>query len=231
MHLYQTKSTPSKQKVRCSPFNLLISDLLSRPRCNVFVIVSIKSLRQSRQPEVVGVALTERTGKGLTHHFLIATATAFFCFFCNSYRPVSAEAGSIVIDMSVYALVESRDFFRRAEAMVSDEISHQFSQNPNLSEIEVVVVGDRHGEIVPILTTTVSRVQWQETPRVSVWTKYYNPSYALLQRHEGQPTQTVARTPARAMIGAQSPRSEIDRAFDEGRLIGLAAQEYLDELD
>ena len=166
----------------------------------------------------------------MTGYFLIASA-AFFCFFCDSYRPVHAKAESIVVDMSVYGLVESGDFFRRAEAMVSDEISRQFSQNPALSEIEVVVVGDRHGEIVPILTTTVSRAQWQETPLVSVWTEYYNVSYALLQRHEGQPTETVARTPARATIGDQSPISEIDRAFDEGRLTGAAAQEYLDELD
>lgn len=133
--------------------------------------------------------------------------------------------------MSVYGLVEYEDFFRRAEAMVSDEISRQFSQNPDLPKVEVMVVGDRNGEIVPILTTTVSRAQWQETPRVSIWTEYYNPSYALLQRHEGQPTETVARTPARATINDQSPISEIDRAFDEGRLTGATAQEYLDELD
>ncbi|MBW4545887.1 MAG: hypothetical protein KME25_15780 [Symplocastrum torsivum CPER-KK1] len=192
--------------------------------------MSIKSLRQSRQPEVLKVALAERTGKGLTRYFLIASA-AFFWFFCDSYRPIYAKAESIVVDMSVYGPVESGDFFRRAETMVSDEISRQFSQNLDLSEVEVVVVGDRYGEIVPILTTTVSRSQWQETPLVSVWTKYYNVSYALLQRHEGQPTQTVARTPARATISAQSSISEIDRAFDEGRLTGAAAQEYLDELD
>jgi hypothetical protein len=192
--------------------------------------VSIKSLKQSRQLEAVETALTEWTGKGLTRHFLIV-AVAVFCFFCDSYRPVGAEAENIVVDMSVYGLVQSGDFFRRAEAMVSDKITRQFSQNPNLSEIEVVVVGDRHGEIVPILTTSVSRAQWQETPLVSVWTEYYNTSYALLQRHEGQPTETVARTPARATTVAQNPISEIDRAFDEGRLTGAAAQEYLDELD
>ena len=191
----------------------------------------IKSLKQSRQPEVLRVALAERTGKGLTRYFLIVAAAAFFWFFYDSYRPVRAKAESIVVDMSVYGLVESGDFFRRAEAIVSDKITRQFSQNPNLSEIEVVVVGDRHGEIVPILTTTVSRAQWQETPLVSVWTEYYNTSYALLQRHELQPTETVARNPARATTVAQSPISEIDRAFDEGRLTGLAAQEYLDELD
>jgi len=155
----------------------------------------------------------------------------FFCFLGDSYRPVQAEAESIVVDMSVYGQVEYGDFFRRAEAIASDEISRQFNQNPDLSEIQVVVVGDRDGEIVPTLTTTVSRTQWQETPRVSVWTKHYHASYALLQRYQEQLTETVAKTPVRATIGTQRPSSQIDQAFDEGRLSGAEAQDYLDELD
>lgn len=190
----------------------------------------INSLRQLRQLEVIRVALTKLTGKSLTRHFLIA-AVAFFGFLCDSYQPVRAEAESIVVDMSVYGQVEYGDFFRRAEAIASDEITRQFSQNSNLSDVQVMVLGDRDGQIAPILTTTVSRTQWQETPSVSVWTEYYNASYALLQRYEGQPTETVARASNRATRANRMPIAQIDRAFDEGRLTGTAAQEYLDELD
>lgn len=207
------------------------SDSRSSSRRKAFVTMYINSLRQSRQPEVVRVALTEWIGKGLTRHFLIVVAAAFLCFVGDSYRPVQAEAESIVVDMSVYGQVEYEDFFGRAKAMASDEISRQFSQNPTLSEIQVVVVGDRDGEIVPILRITVSRTQWQETPRVSFFSDYYSASYALLQRYERQPTEIVARTPVRATIGTQRPNSQIDQAFDEGRLPGTVAQEYLDELD
>jgi hypothetical protein len=66
---------------------------------------------------------------------------------------------------------------------------------------------------------------------VSVWTEYYNASYALLQRYEGQPTETMARASNRATRANRMPIAQIDRAFDEGRLTGTAAQEYLDELD
>jgi hypothetical protein len=191
----------------------------------------INSFRQSWQPEVVRVALTEWIGKGLTRYFLIGVAVAFFCFLGDSYRPVQAEAESIVVDMSVYGQVEYGDFFRRAEAIARDEIRRQFSQNPDLADIQVVVVGDRNGEIVPILTTTVSRTQWQDTPRVSVWTKHYHASYMLLQHHQGQPTETVAKTPVRATIGTQRPSPQIDQALDEGRLTGAEAQDYLDELN
>lgn len=166
----------------------------------------------------------------MTRHFLIAAA-AFFGFLCDSYQPVRAETESIVVDMSVYGQAEYGDFFRRAEAIASDEITRQFSQSPNLSEVQVMVLGDRNGQIAPILTTTVSRTQWQETPSVSVWTKYYNASYALLQRYEGQQTETMAGASNRATRANRMPIAQIDRAFDEGRLTGTAAQEYLDELD
>lgn len=179
---------------------------------------------------MITVALTKWTEKGFTRLFLI-TAVAFFWFLYDSYQPVRAEKESIIVDMPMHSLVGYEDFFRRAEARVFDEISDQFRQKPALSEIEVVVVGNRHGEIVPILSTTVSRTQWQKTPGVSLRTKYYNASYALLQRYEGSPPETVAKTPARTTRAAQSAIAEIDRAFDEGRLTGTMAQEYLNKLD
>lgn len=207
------------------------SDSPSRPRCKAFVIMYINSFRQSWQLEVVRIALTEWTNKGLTRHFFIVAAVAFCWFLGDSYRPVQAEAESIVVDMSVYSQLDYGDFFQQAEAIASDEIRHQFSQNPDRSDIQVVVVGDRNGEIVPILTTAVSRTQWQETPRVIVWSQYYHTSYALLQRYQEQPTEIVAKTPVRATIGTQRPSSQIDQALDEGRLSGAEAQDYLDELD
>jgi hypothetical protein len=179
---------------------------------------------------VIKVALTDWIGNGWTCRFLIAAAAVCFWFPVDSYRPVRAEAESIVVDMSVYGQVEYGDFFSQAEAMANEEISRQFSQNPELSEVRVVIVGDRDGEIVPILTIAVSRTQWQETPRTSAWAEYYNSSYALLQRHERR-TETVARVSGRGTRGAGIPVAQIDRALDEGRLSGEAAQEYLPELD
>lgn len=179
---------------------------------------------------MIRVALTKWTEKGLSRLFFIAIVV-FFWFLYDSYQPVRAETESIIVDMPMHDLVGYEDFFRRAEARVSDEISDQFSQKPALSEVEVVVLGDRHGEIVPILTTTVSRTQWQKTPRVTLRTKYYNASYTLLQRYEGRPTETAAKTPDRTARVAPITISEIDRAFDEGRLTGTVAQEYLNKLD
>lgn len=168
--------------------------------------------------------------KILTHQLFVAVAAACVAgFLGGSYRPAHAEVQDVVIDMPVYGQTFYSDLISRAELMVGDVINRQFSQNADLSTIQVMVMGDRNGEIIPILTTTVSRVQWQENPQVSVWTRY-STSYALLQRHEQ--AETVALAPVRSTDMSDWQRSfQIDEAFDSGRLTGEEAQEYLSDLD
>ncbi|MBW4489381.1 MAG: hypothetical protein KME12_16455 [Trichocoleus desertorum ATA4-8-CV12] len=171
------------------------------------------------------------TQKILTRQLLIAVAAACILGFLNGInQPAHAEAQGVVIDIPVYGQTLYSDLTTRAESLVSNAINDQFGQNPGLSTIQVVVTGDRHGEIIPILTTTVSRTQWQENPQVNAWTKYYSASQALLQRHEQ--TEIVAMAPSRSTTVSGLERAfQIDEAFDSGRLTGQPAQEYLSDLD
>jgi hypothetical protein len=150
----------------------------------------------------------------------------------GSYQPARAEDQHVVVNMPVYGQVIHSDLVAQAESLLSEAISRQFNQNPNLSTVQVDVVGDRHGEIIPLLTVTVSRTQWQANPQVSAWSRYYSASYALLQRYESE--ETVAVVPG-SSVGSTDPeirdRFLIDEAFDSGRLTGTAAQEYLSDLD
>lgn len=154
------------------------------------------------------------------------------------HKPVCSDPGTAVIDIPIYGRVQPSDLAVQAEALAEREINHQFSQDVGISEIEVVIVGDRNGEIVPILTAAVSRTQWEEIPQVNAWAQYYISSYALLLRHEEQERdnsqETVAGLPPGSIAsrGGQTPAGTIDRAYDEGRLTGEAIQrEYLDDLD
>ncbi|MCA1991670.1 MAG: hypothetical protein LDL41_06435 [Coleofasciculus sp. S288] len=169
--------------------------------------------------------------KTLTRQFLIAfTAACILGFLNGSDRPAHAEAQDVVLNIPVYGQTVYSDLTAQVESLVSNAINRQFEQNPDLSTIQVVVMGERHGEIIPILTTTVSRTQWQENPRVNAWTRYYSASYALLQRHEQ--AETVAMAPVRSTAMSDLERSfQIDEAFDSGRLTGQTAQEYLSDLD
>lgn len=158
---------------------------------------------------------------------LIALTAVFFTFLLDFHQGASAQSAVLTLPLDA---ARPQDLSGWAEAGIRSEINRQFQQNAALTEVEVVVIGDRHGEIVPISTTRVSRSQWQETPRVGAWTEYYSSAYALLQRHEGQ-SATVAAAPVPAPIASRGSAAEVDRAFDEGRLTGTAAQQYLSQLD
>ncbi|XHX78285.1 MAG: hypothetical protein RBJ76_28305 [Stenomitos frigidus ULC029] len=163
----------------------------------------------------------------------LAALTAAFSLVLlkGSSQPVSAEIKGIVIEIPVYGQTAASNLTTQAELLVDSAIKRQFQQNPSLSTIEVVVVSDRHGEIIPILTTTASRTQWQANPQVKAWTKYYGASYALLQRHE-QKAEIAAAPPARSVaMRTLEDAAQIDQAFDSGRLTGQAAQKYLNDLD
>lgn len=154
-----------------------------------------------------------------------------FSFLSGNYQPAQAEDERIVIDMPVNGQVDHSELVTQAESLLGEAISRQFSQNPALSTLQVDVVGDRNGEVIPVLTVTVSRAQWQTNPQVSAWSRYYRASYALLQRHEI--AETVAAAPVGSVDGTTDVQDRfwIDEAFDTGGLTGADAQDYLSNLD
>lgn len=134
--------------------------------------------------------------------------------------------------MPLYNRTSSDDLISQAESMAEQEINQYFNADPELTGIEVVVLGSRNGDVIPILTTTVSRSQWQENPQVSAWSKYYT-AYALLRRHDRQPPTQVAAAPSRrsASVASRSLSIRFDRQFDSGRLSGQTVQAYADLVD
>lgn len=146
--------------------------------------------------------------------------------------PALADSDApILLNMPVYSQVFSNDLISQAESMVSRAINHYFDANPSLTEVEVVVLGNSNGNIIPILTTSVARTQWQGNPLVSAWTKYYG-AHALLQQHSMQPAQ-IAATPSHrsTSVGYQSTSAQFDQQFDSGQLSGETVQSYLDFVD
>lgn len=184
--------------------------------------------------------------KLLVRQFFIILATACsLVMLKGTHRPAYAETQSIVIEMPVYGQVISSNLTAEAESLVSSAINNQFGQNSALTTVQVVVVIHRNGEIIPVLTTTASRGQWQENPQVQAWTSYYGASYALLQRHEqdariatslplpgSSPVRPTAVSNPEASFQIQIDRAaQIDNAFDSGTLTGQSAQNYLSDLD
>lgn len=145
---------------------------------------------------------------------------------------LSAEPGTLTIEMPMYANMAYVDLIKQAEQLAANTIKRHFSQNPSSSRIQVSIVGDRHGEITPLLVTIVSRTEWQRNPKLSVWTKYYRSSYALLQRHQVNEAIAIAMAPVQAQVTQLQDRVvRVQEAYDSGRLTGELAQQNLDALD
>lgn len=149
-----------------------------------------------------------------------------------SQSALASSDGPVLLEMPIYSRISSDDLISQAESRVSQEIDRRFNFDPGLAEIEVVVLGSRNGDVIPVLTTTVSRTQWQENPQVSAWTKYYS-AYALIRRHDRpEPTQVAARPSRRASSVASGNISiQFDRQLDAGQLNGRTVQAYADLVD
>jgi hypothetical protein len=170
------------------------------------------------------------------YRFLITFIfTCIALFSGESYRPAHADTERLVLDLPMYGELVHDRLNAQAEQLVEVVINRQFRENPNLSLIQVVVVGDRHGESIPLLVTAVSRSQWQENPQVNAWTRYYSDSYALLERHGQVGTVAIATSGATYGNGGdratQLTQPQIDRALDEDRLTGATIQENLSNID
>ena len=145
----------------------------------------------------------------------------------------ASSDGPLLLNMPIYNRTSTDDLVRQAESMVSQEINQHFDTNPGLADIEVVVLGNRNGDIVPVLTTVVSRIQWQENSDVSAWTEYYG-SHALLQRHdrrEPQPVQVATPRRRSTTVASRDISAQFERQFDSGRLAGRTVQTYVDLVD
>ena len=167
-------------------------------------------------------------------------------------KATQAEAAilptTVQIEMPIYSPVLHRNVIVQAEALVRNRIRQILRQEQSVAQVRVYVLGNYHGNIIPVLTTTVSRTQWQSSPDVRRWTDY-NDSYALFQRPS--PSRTVvarraepisrrtaasrpsgrARPPERASSSKEKPESdrltEQESLFDRGGLAGAQVQQSL----
>lgn len=157
---------------------------------------------------------------------LVAVITATITF----PEPALANPDArILLDLPLYSEIAQSDLLAQAESMVANAIADEFARDPGLMSIEVTVLGNRNGDVIPVMLTSVSRTDWQANPQVGAWSDYYQ-SYALFQRHDTPLAKPVAaaprRTTARPDISVQ-----FDRAYDSGRLTGQAIQANVDIVD
>ena len=114
------------------------------------------------------------------------------------------------------------DLLEQAESAAAETIAQRFQADPNLTEIQVTVLGDRNGQLVSLLSSNISRNQWQAGAHIRQWAQYFAPSSVLLgysiavpvsTRVTGQPV-SISRLPE----PEQSPSQTVEEALRTNRI-------------
>jgi hypothetical protein len=86
---------------------------------------------------------------------------------------------------------------RQAQELAKDSIEQEFAENPDVTEVSILVLGEHQGQIVPLLRSQVSRSGWQQDSRIYRWTRYFaNNSKVLLGFNTPPPPPTPQVDPA-----------------------------------
>jgi len=110
----------------------------------------------------------------------VTLVVAILCFNCWYSTPATAQSESLSLLLSAEGMPSFARLMQQAESQAGKLIQQKFNQQPRITEIAVMVVGDRNGQQVPLLYTKVSRVDWRSQPAIGRWTRYFYNSALLL---------------------------------------------------
>lgn len=161
----------------------------------------------------------------------LAIAASTFTLLGASSMPVRAQR-ELLLEVPIPEQTSYYEIMSQSEALVAEVINQRFSQSSTLSFVQIAVVGSRHGEILPLMTTTVSRSQWQSDPRVVRWTDYNSVSQSLLTRPTVSSSESSAvQPPAGTVTANPDPRVLLEEAFNDGLVNQEEYEILLDTLD
>jgi hypothetical protein len=95
--------------------------------------------------------------------------------------PVVAQAQTKPVELRLNAQNQNfKTLIQQAEAVAKNTIEQSFLENPNLTAVSLTVIGEHNGTVAPILSTNVSRLNWQQKPTIQAWSQYFTASEILL---------------------------------------------------
>ncbi|WP_421654732.1 hypothetical protein [Leptothermofonsia sp. ETS-13] len=88
------------------------------------------------------------------------------------------------------------ELMERAEAVAERLVRQTFAKEPKVTEVSVTVLGERNGQEVPLLFSTVSRINWKKNPKIQSWTTYFNNFSVALLGYRKPPSPPIPQPPA-----------------------------------
>jgi|GEM_PF-656077 len=83
----------------------------------------------------------------------------------------------------------------QAKQIIERTATQVFTENPTVTQAYLEVLGDRNGQVVPLLTANLLRSNWQKKTGIQPWLKYFGSAEVLLGYAGSQPTLGAQASP------------------------------------
>lgn len=118
-----------------------------------------------------------------------------FWFTTEAIVPQIAQADSDRIEISLARQPKEtyQELVNRAEAAALKSIQQSFAQDKQMTTVSIVIMGQNHGKIAPVLFLEVERSQWFSNPALQHWVTYFRSARSLLGFQDVVPTNATQR--------------------------------------
>jgi hypothetical protein len=160
-----------------------------KPRvANSQIAVNLKTMLQfnrSQQPSSSWVSLSLAAVLGMGGIWLVPSVSAQTAVQSDIAR------ASFVLERQPNESYET--LIGRAEALARAAALRNFNRDGSVQAVSVTIVGQNQGAAAPILSLQVNRQNWNRSPNIQRWAKYFPSSQTLLGLAP-TPTNTTAQT-------------------------------------
>lgn len=108
---------------------------------------------------------------------------------------VQAQEAQTTLLVEADLISEFGQLIDESEARLGQKIRQAFSADPTIQQLQITIMASRGGAIVPLMTTTMSRSDWQRTNRFDAWTQYFSNAEVLLSYQSAEITTDVTPEP------------------------------------
>lgn len=136
-------------------------------------------------------------------------------FTPSSQSNQTSEISQINFTLSSESSRTFAGLIQQAESLATRLINRGFAESPGITEISVSILGERNGQEVPLLFSTVSRSDWQKQPRIQQWTRYFGNSAVLLGFLKPQVQQSPSPTSGGTTIQQSPPPTSEDTTIQQ----------------
>ena len=111
---------------------------------------------------------------------LIGSLGTFMTLSITIPMPAQAESKQIQLLLDSQGSPNFNTLLQQAESVARNSVEKTFTENSNITDVSITIVGEHNGAVVPLLSTTVSRTNWLANPSVQAWSQYFSTAEVLL---------------------------------------------------